>query len=166
MKLIKFESTYVYKPMNKITEYELLRDFSPRTIRLKIAYMTMQINEMYHLSVSHTTTSDVFGIVTIGCKVDTLVIWILEQKEALERYKVKSNTNMQLLKECLRNYSKAEQKEIKRYLMTNGRHGRIDLIEQLRKDLQEYRLNGSLERDREPLNIKNNSPLNSELIAV
>ncbi|UTH16970.1 pathogenicity island protein [Macrococcus epidermidis] len=166
MKLIRFTSTHIYTPYNKITEYELLRDYSPNSIKLKIAFMNMQINEMYHLSVSHTTTSDTFGIITVGCKVEALALWIIEQKESLERYKVKSNTNMQILKECLKYYSKIEQRDIKRYLISNGNYGRVDLIEQLRKDIFEYRLKGYLERDTEQVKAEDIKPNGKCLIAV
>ncbi|MCG7420996.1 pathogenicity island protein [Macrococcus epidermidis] len=115
--------------------------------------MNMQIKEMYYLSVSHVTNNEL-GIVTVGCNVDTLAIWIIEQKEALERYKVKSNITMQILKECLKHYSKNEQRDIKRYLISNGNYGRIDLIEQLRKDIFGYRLKGYLERNTEQFKVE------------
>lgn len=165
MKLIRMANTYKYQPMNKITEYELLRDYSPNSIKLKIAFMNMQIKEMYYLSVSHVTNNEL-GIVTVGCNVDTLAIWIIEQKEALERYKDKSNINMQILKECLRHYPKNEQRDIKRYLISNGNYGRIDLIEQLRKDIFEYRLKGYLERDTEQIKSEDIKPYGKCLIAV
>ncbi|UTH03358.1 hypothetical protein KFV05_05060 [Macrococcoides canis] len=98
--------------------------------------------------------------------VDTLAIWIIEQKAALEPCKDKSNTNMQILKECLRHYSKNEQRDIKRYLISSGSYGRIDLIEQLRKDIFEYRLKGYLERDTEQFNSKNIKTYGKCLIVV
>ncbi|RAI82871.1 hypothetical protein BFS35_004070 [Macrococcoides goetzii] len=95
-----------------------------------------------------------------------IISMIIEQKEALERYKDKSNTNMQILKECLRHYSKNEQRDIKRYLISNGNYGRIDLIEQLRKDIFEYRLNGFLERDTEQFKAEDIKTYGKCLIAV
>ena len=148
MKLLKCERTFTYKSNGKLSEYQLLRDFSPVTIRLNIAYMTMQINEMYHLSVSHTTCSDVLGVITIGTPVETLVCWIIEQKQALERYKKKCNKNMHILKTCLYQYSKDEQREIKRYLSSNGRYGNSKVIERLKYDLYQVINNARIERNK------------------
>ncbi|UBH09209.1 pathogenicity island protein [Macrococcus armenti] len=148
MKLLRCKRTFTYKSDGKLSEYQLLRDFSPVTIRLNIAYMSMQINEMYHLSVSHTTCSDVLGVITIGTPVETLACWIIEQKQALERYKQKSNKNMHLLKTCLYKYSKDEQREVKRYLSSNGRYGNSKVIERLKRDLYQATTNARIERNK------------------
>ncbi|WP_414043695.1 spore coat protein [Macrococcus sp. EM39E] len=108
----------------------------------------MQINEMYHLSVSHTTFSDVLGVITIGTPVETLACWIIEQKQALERYKKKSNSNMHLLKKCLYTYSKDDQKEVKRYLSSNGRYGNTEVIDRLRYDLYQHTNNARIQRNK------------------
>ncbi|MCH4984922.1 spore coat protein [Macrococcoides goetzii] len=147
MKLIRCTKALRFKEVDRLTEYQLLRDFSPSSIRFNIAFMSMQINEMYYLSVS-TTTPTPIGLVSVGCNVDRLAIWIIEQKQALERYKKKSNSNMHLLKRCLYTYSKDEQREVKSYLSSNGRYGNTDIIDRLRYDLYQHTNNERLKRNK------------------
>lgn len=135
MKLIRCNKSFTYSVKRLMTEYELLRDFSIKNIEFKIKLMQEQINEFYHLSMSHTTSSDVYGYVTVGCSVDELAIWIIEQKERLDRYISKSNQNIELLEFCLKHYTHKEQQKIKLYLSTNGRYKNDEIIERLRTDL-------------------------------
>lgn len=51
---------------NKISEYTLLTEYNPKFINTKIKAITMQIEMMYHLNISHMTTSDVHGVITIS----------------------------------------------------------------------------------------------------
>lgn len=117
-----------------MAEEIFLRDFSPVNIRMKISFLTQQINEMYHLSVSHPIPTTV-GLVTIGCSVSDLALWIIDQKNALARYKKRCDRNMKILRQCLKQYTLEEQKEIKRYLATEGRYGDIELMKRVKKDL-------------------------------
>lgn len=148
MKIKRCTTILKYKSVDRLTEYELLRDFSPASIKLKIAYMNMQINEFYHLSMSHTTCSDVYGLITIGTSVETLVCWIIEQKQALERYKKKSKANMYLLKKCLNTYTSDEQRAVKMYLSSNGRYCNDEVIDRLRCDLYQYTHKARMERNK------------------
>lgn len=94
-------------------------------------------NEMYHLSTSHPCKTSM-GLVPVSCNVEKLAIWIIEQKQALERYKKRANKNMAILRRCMQNYSLEEQKEIKYYLSSNGRYGNKDVINRLRFDLYQH----------------------------
>ena len=51
---------------NKISEYTLLTEYNPKFINTKIKAITMQIEMMYHLNISHMTTSEVHGVITIS----------------------------------------------------------------------------------------------------
>lgn len=66
----------------------------------------------------------------------------------LDRYKRKSNKNMHILKTCLYKYSKDEQKEVKRYLSSNGRYGNSKVIERLKHDLYQAIINALIERNK------------------
>ncbi|EOD4250877.1 spore coat protein [Staphylococcus pseudintermedius] len=137
MRILRQSKPFKYVVLNKLNEYQLLRDFSPNTIKFNLAYLNMQINEMHHLSTGHTCKTSM-GLVPVSCNVEKLAIWIIEQKQALERYKKRANKNMAILRRCMQNYSLEEQKEIKYYLSSNGRYGNKDVIERLRCDLYQH----------------------------
>ena len=63
---------------NKISEYTLLTEYNPKFINTKIKAITMQIEMMYHLNISHMTTSDVHGVITISYPLDKLLSDILQ----------------------------------------------------------------------------------------
>lgn len=64
----------------KITEYELLTQYSPMMINSKIRVIQESIDAAYHLSASHTTFDEVEGMVSVSCSVEKLVFWIIQQK--------------------------------------------------------------------------------------
>ena len=47
----------------------------------------MQIEESYHLNVSHMICDDVGGVITVSYPLEKLVIWIIQQREDLECFK-------------------------------------------------------------------------------
>ncbi|TDM19770.1 hypothetical protein [Macrococcoides canis] len=55
---------------------------------------------------------------------------------------------MHILKTCLYKYSKDEQKEVKRYLSSNGRYGNSKVIERLKHDLYQATINALIERNK------------------
>ncbi len=135
MKIIKCKTVFSYIKHDKLTEFELLTRYNPIYIKKKIGFMSYQISEMYHLNMSHATTSDVHGYITIGCPLENLVIWIISQKESLKRYIEKSKGNIAMLEHCTKRYTHKEQQQIKRYLVTNGSYRNDELIERLCKEL-------------------------------
>ena len=125
----------------KISEYTLLTEYNPKFINTKIKAITTQIEMMYHLNISHMTTNDVYGIVSIAYPLEKLVISIIDEKEKLQRFKTKSNRNMQQLKQIIKKYTPSEQKDIMYYMQSNGSVIDYDLIERLQRDL--YKLKHS-----------------------
>ncbi|MCI2888410.1 pathogenicity island protein [Staphylococcus hominis] len=125
----------------KISEYALLTEYNPKFINTKIKAITTQIEMMYHLNISHMTTNDVYGIVSIAYPLEKLVISIIDEKEKLQRFKTKSNRNMQQLKQIIKKYTPSEQKDIMYYMQSNGSVIDYDLIERLQRDL--YKLKHS-----------------------
>ena len=99
----------------------------------------MQIEMMYHLNISHMTTNDVHGVVSISYPLEKLVIDIIGEKEKLKRFKTKANRNMQQLRQVIKRYTPGEQKEIMYYMQSNGSTIDYDLIERLQRDLYAYK---------------------------
>ena len=124
---------------NKISEYTLLTEYNPKFINTKIKAITMQIEMMYHLNISHMTTNNVHGVVSISYPLEKLVIDIIGEKEKLKRFKTKSNRNMQQLKQVIKSYTPSEQKEIMYYMQSNGSKIDYSLIERLQRDLYAYK---------------------------
>lgn len=123
----------------KVLEYQLLTEYNPKFINAKIKAITTQIEMMYHLSLSHTTISDEFGIVSVSYPLEKLVIRIIEEKDKLKWYKAKSNRNLNHLKQVIKEYTPDEQREIIYYMQSNGSTIKYDLIERLQYDLFKLR---------------------------
>lgn len=119
----------------KISEYELLTKYNPKYINSKINLVQAHINEMYHLSTSITTCDDIMGVISVSYPVDKLVIWISETKDNLNRFKDDSAMRLSVLKQVLNTYTQDEQKQVARYLQTNGRIKPYNVIERLQVDL-------------------------------
>ena len=124
---------------NKISEYTLLTEYNPKFINTKIKAITMQIEMLDQLNISHMTTSDVHGVITISYPLEKLAITIIEEKEKLKYFQTKSNSNMQQLKQVIKRYTPGEQKEIMYYMQSNGSTIDYDLIERLQRDLYKLR---------------------------
>lgn len=105
------KSTLYYIEEQKISEYELLLKYNPLIINRKIRSIEMQIEESYHLNVSHMTCDEVRGIIAVSFPIDKLVIWISEKKADLKRFKNDSSVRLSLLKQVLNTYTKEEQKQ-------------------------------------------------------
>ena len=123
----------------KISEYTLLTEYNPKFINTKIKAITIQIEMMYHLNISHMTTNDVHGVVSISYPLEKLAITIIEEKEKLKYFKMKSNSNMQQLRQVIKRYTPGEQKEIMYYMQSNGSTIDYSLIERLQRDLYKLR---------------------------
>lgn len=119
----------------KVSEYELLTKYNPKYINSKIKTAQSHIDEMYHLSTSITTCDDIMGVISVSYPVDNLVIWISETKDNLKRFKDDSAMRLSVLKQVLNTYTQNEQKQVARYLQTNGRIKPYETIECLQVDL-------------------------------
>ncbi|WP_133172072.1 spore coat protein [Staphylococcus chromogenes] len=95
----------------------------------------MQIEESYHLNVSHMTCDDVGGVITVSYPLEKLVIWIIQQREDLECFKKSSFKRMNLLKQIIRGYTKQEQKEVIDYMRSHGSIKAYETIAKLQRDL-------------------------------
>ncbi|UTI88157.1 pathogenicity island protein [Mammaliicoccus sciuri] len=120
---------------NKFTEYELLMKFNPKIINSKIKAMNMQIECMYHLNMSHVITADNGQLVSTSYPLDKLVIYIVEEKNKLSYYKRKSDERLKVLKRVISSYTLQEQRNIMRFMATNGRVKDFDVIDRLQVDL-------------------------------
>ena len=138
MNLKKVKYPLIYHE-NKISEYTMLTEYNPKFINTKIKAITMQIEMMYHLNISHMTTNNVHGVVSISYPLEKLVIDIIGEKEKLKRFKTKANRNMQQLKQVIKRYTPVEQKEIMYYMQSNGSTIDYSLIERLQRDLYAYK---------------------------
>ena len=120
---------------NKFTEYELLMKFNTKIINSKIKAMNTQIECMYHINMSHVTTDENGRLVSTSYPLDKLVIYIVEEKNKLGYYKRKSNERLKILKRVISSYTLQEQRNIMRYMATNGRVKDFDVIDRLQVDL-------------------------------
>ena len=136
LKRVNYSLTY---HETKISEYTLLTEYNPKFINTKIKAIITQIEMMYHLNISHMTTSEVYGVITISYPLEKLAITIIEEKEKLKYFKTESNSNMQQLKQVIKRYTPGEQKEIMYYMQSNGSTIDYDLIERLQRDLYKLR---------------------------
>lgn len=149
MILKRSKSILWYKEEMKITEYELLSQYSPIIINSKIKAIQESIDAAYHLSTSHTTFDEVEGMISVSCSVEKLVIWITEQKDDLNRFKINSTKKLNLLKKIISNYSTKEQKEVMRYFKSSGSHKPYKTIDKLQEDLYKVHHHKRIERNKQ-----------------
>lgn len=149
MILKQSKSTLHYIEEQKISEYELLTQYNPQFINSKIRAIQEQINAMYHLNTSHTVCDEVAGVITVSYPVDKLVIWITDQKDELNRFKIRSTKKLNLLKKLTGNYTDKEQKEVMRYFKSNGSNKPYKTIDMLQKDLYKIHHHKHVERNKQ-----------------
>ncbi|EOB7195494.1 TPA: spore coat protein, partial [Staphylococcus aureus] len=97
----------------------------------KIKMCEFQIESMYHMSASTTTCDEIMGVVSVSYPIEKLVIKIIETKAGLQNYKNRSINNMALLKKVLNHYTEKEQKQVVKYMRSNGRYKPYNVIERL-----------------------------------
>ena len=129
------KSVLLYFDEPKVSEYEILIKYNPTIINKKIYYLQEQIDESYHLNVSHTVCDEVGGVISVSYPIEKLVIWIIQKQEDLERFKKNSVKRMNLLKQIVSEYTKQEQKEVMDYIRSNGRIKAFETIDKLQRDL-------------------------------
>lgn len=149
MRLKRCKSVLLYKEEMKITEYELLTSYNPQFINSKIRAIQEQIDAMYHLNTSHMMCDDVAGVISVSYPLEKLVIWIIDQKEELNRFKTNSTKKLNLLKKLISNYTAKEQNEVMRYFKSNGSNKPIKTIDKLQVDLYKVHHHKRLERNKQ-----------------
>ena len=149
MILKRCKSVLWYYEEKKITEYELLTHYNPQFINSKIRAIQEQIDAMYHLNVSHTVCDDVMGVISISYPLEKLVLWIIDQKEELNRFKNSSTKKLNLLKKIVHNYTPKEQQEVMRYFKSNGSNKPLKTIDKLQEDLYKVHHHKRLERNKQ-----------------
>ena len=149
MILKRCKSVLWYYEEKKITEYELLTHYNPQFINCKIRAIQEQIDAMYHLNVSHMSCDDVMGVISISYPLEMLVLWIIDQKEELNRFKNSSTKKLNLLKKIIHNYTPKEQQEVMRYFKSNGSNKPIKTIDKLQEDLYKVHHHKRLERNKQ-----------------
>lgn len=133
------KSVLLYFDEPKVSEYEILIKYNPIIINKKINSIQEQINESYHLNVSHTVCDEVSGVISVSYPLEKLVIWIIQKQDDLDCFKKNSVIRMNLLKQILSEYTKQEQKEVMDYMRSNGRIKAYETIDKLQKDLYEIK---------------------------
>lgn len=149
MILKRCKSVLWYYEEKKITEYELLTHYNPQFINSKIRAIQEQIDAMYHLNVSHTVCDDVMHVISVSYPLEKLVLWIIDQKEELNRFKNSSTKKLNLLKKIVHNYTPKEQQEVMRYFKSNGSNKPFKTIDKLQEDLYKVHHHKRLERNKQ-----------------
>lgn len=149
MKFKRYKKELIYKEyMHQLTDYELLTCYSPYFISRKLKQHQEQIECMYDLNTSHSTDT-ALGFTTVSVRLEDLAIYIIEEREKLERYRRKSEANIKLLKQVMSGYSNSQQRSIMKYFISNGSYHPYSIIYQLKKDLYDLSYKARCERNRE-----------------
>lgn len=152
MKLSKSKNVLYYRNVdNKLSEYQLLTQFNPAFINKKI-----------NMSASTTTCDEIMGVVSVSYPIEKLVIKIIETKAGLQNYKNRSINNMALLKKVLNHYTEKEQKQVVKYMRSNGRYKPYNVIERLQVDLYQASIKQRSERQKQ----RNTAIENSKIARV
>ncbi|HEC2199863.1 TPA: pathogenicity island protein [Staphylococcus delphini] len=134
VRLKRINKTLIYR-VAKITEWQLLTDFNPFYVRKKIDDINAYIESMYHMNTSVVSYNGVYGIQPASYPIDKLAEHIIEQKEALKRYKRKTSAMIVMLNKVIATYSLEDRKQIIKYMRTGSKYNACDAIERLQIDL-------------------------------
>ncbi|WP_241960631.1 pathogenicity island protein [Staphylococcus succinus] len=104
---------------------------------------------MYQLNVSHTLCDEVAGVIAVSYPLEKLVIWIIDQKDELDRFKINSTKKLNLLKKLISSYTPKEQKEVMRYFKSKGSNKPYKAIDKLQEDLYKIHHNKRIERNKQ-----------------
>ena len=122
----------------KVSDYELFTRFNTYYIQSRIALIESDIEDMY----DRTTPSLCSDIVSESIyyesySVENLAIAILEERQKLERYKRKSQRDLNAFYTVLGRFSTQEQKYIRNYIKTRS-EAYMDVIERFKIELHDY----------------------------
>ncbi|MEB5629866.1 hypothetical protein [Staphylococcus capitis] len=119
----------------KVSDYELFTRFNTYYIQSRIALIESDIEDMYNRttpSLCSDTVSE--SIYYESYSVENLAIAILEERQKLERYKRKSQRDLNTFYTVLGRFSKLEQKYIKDYIYARL-ESHINVIERFKIEL-------------------------------
>ena len=137
----------------QVSDYELFTRFNTCYIQERIALMEMDIENMYDRttpSLCSDTVSE--SIYYESYSVENLAIAILEERQKLERYKRKSQRDLNAFYTVLGRFSTKEQKYIKNYINTHS-EAHMNVIERFKIELYKYIQTNRNERNK---GIENN----------
>ncbi|GAB0289458.1 hypothetical protein [Staphylococcus pseudintermedius] len=134
VRLKRINKTLIYR-VAKITEWQLLTDFNPFYVSEKIDDINEYIESMYHLNTSVVHYDSTHGISPASYPIDKLAEHIVEQKEALKRYKKKTSAMIVMLNKVIVTYSLEDRKQIIKYMRTGSKYNACDAIERLQEEL-------------------------------
>nr|WP_240187546.1 pathogenicity island protein [Staphylococcus aureus] len=121
--------------------------YNPKVINRKIKAMRSQIESLYHLNINHVITNENDMLVSVSYPLDKLVIYIIEEKDKLEYYLKTAQDRLDLLKDIIKNYSKNEQYDVIRYMLSNGKVKNERVIERLKEDV--YKIESRKRQERQ-----------------
>lgn len=137
----------------KVSDYELFTRFNTYYIQSRIALIESDIKDMYDRttpSLCSDTVSE--SIYYESYSVENLAIAILEERQKLERYKRKSQRELNAFYTVLGRFSTKEQKYIKNYINTRS-EAHMNMIERFKVELYKYIQTNRNERNK---GIENN----------
>ncbi|EZY62132.1 hypothetical protein V061_02144 [Staphylococcus aureus R0353] len=136
-----------FESNDKITEIELLMHYNPKVINRKIKEMRSQIESLYHLNMNHVITNENDMLVSVSYPLDKLVLYIIEEKDKLEYYMKTAQARLNLFKDIIKNYSKNEQQDVMRYMLSSGKVKNERVIERLKVDI--YKVESEKRQERQ-----------------
>lgn len=137
----------------QVSDYELFTRFNTCYIQERIALMEMDIENMYDRTTPSLCSDTVLeSIYYESYSVENLAIAILEERQKLERYKRKSQRDLNAFYAVLGRFSTKEQKYIKNYINTHS-EAHMNVIERFKIELYKYIQTNRNERNK---GIENN----------
>ncbi|MCG1807964.1 hypothetical protein K4R79_07050 [Staphylococcus epidermidis] len=137
----------------QVSDYELFTRFNTCYIQERIALMEMDIENMYDCTTPSLCSDTVLeSIYYESYSVENLAIAILEERQKLERYKRKSQRDLNAFYTVLGRFSTKEQKYIKNYINTHS-EAHMNVIERFKIELYKYIQTNRNERNK---GIENN----------
>lgn len=137
----------------QVSDYELFTRFNTCYIQERIALMERNIEDMYDRTTPSLCSDTVLeSIYYESYSVENLAIAILEERQKLERYKRKSQRDLNAFYTVLGRFSTKEQKYIKNYINTHS-EAHMNVIERFKIELYKYIQTNRNERNK---GIENN----------
>lgn len=109
------------------SDYELLIYYNPYFIAEKIEDMQQFIDSMYSRGLPRLT-NDGTNVIYESVSVETLAFEVINQKEDLTKYKIKSLHKLRACSYALSHFDKRSQREIMRYFESFGGYRPDELI--------------------------------------
>lgn len=118
-----------------ITEHQLLRDYSIRTINKAIQLQLDEIDCLYDNNMSHVIDDGNGNLVSVSTSVENLVIMLDDQRKRLAAFEKASGKKLDTLKYIVDKYSPRDRMIVKQYFKANVFQPDNPVIKKLRIDL-------------------------------